>query len=359
MSSIDTLDIQIHKTNQSTLGDVDFDNLTFGKHFSDHMFIADYKNERWNDFRIVPFGPISIHPSMSALHYGQSIFEGMKAYKNPEGEVLLFRPWENAKRMNASARRMCMAEIPEEYFLDAVTTLIHLDRDWVSNKEGHSLYIRPFMFASEPVLGVRPSSEYTFMVFSSPVGNYYSGAIKLMLETHYSRVAKGGTGTAKAAGNYAAALYPARLGQQKGYNQQLWTDAAEHKYIEESGTMNIFFMINGTLITPSLQTDTILAGITRDSVIHIAKHWGIPVEERLISVEELESAISTGTLTEMFGAGTAATIAHVELVNIKGTDHILPAVEKREFSNKVATFLSDIRTGKTEDIFNWTYRIPQ
>lgn len=358
MSLTDVMNIQVDKTNHSHIHEVNFDDLPFGKYFSDHMFMAKAINGEWGDFHIKPFGPIAIHPSMSALHYGQSIFEGMKAYRASNGDIMLFRPWENSRRLNRSAQRMCMPELPEEYFMEALTTLMEVDHQWVSDKEGHSLYIRPFMFASEPVLGVRPASEYTFMIFSSPVGNYYNGPIKLMLETRYSRAAKGGTGNAKAAGNYAAALYPAKIGQQKGYNQQLWTDSSEHKYIEESGTMNIFFMINGTLVTPPLSTETILAGITRDSVIRIARHWGVPVEERLISVEEMDEAIASGTCTEMFGAGTAATIAHVELVHVNGVDRVLPPVENREFSNKVARYLSDIRTGKEEDIFNWTLRIP-
>lgn len=351
------MNIQIDKTSHSHIHEVNFDDLPFGKYFSDHMFTAKAVNGEWGGFHIKPFGPIAIHPSMAALHYGQSIFEGMKAFRASNGDIILFRPWENARRLNHSAKRMCMPELPEEYFMEALTTLLKIDHQWVSDKEGHSLYIRPFMFASEPVLGVRPANEYTFMIFSSPVGNYYNGPIKLMLETHYSRAAKGGTGNAKAAGNYAAALYPAKLGQQKGYHQQLWTDSSEHKYIEESGTMNIFFLINGVLITPPVTTGTILAGITRDSIIQIARHWGIPVEERLISVEEMDDAIASGSCTEMFGAGTAATIAHVELVNVNGVDRMLPPIEKREFSTKVAQYLSDIRTGKEEDIFNWTLRI--
>lgn len=359
MTTTDSLHIQIEKNTHPILNQVDFDQLPFGKYFSDHMFISLYKDEAWINSRIVPFGPISMHPSMAAIHYGQSIFEGMKAYKAANGDILLFRPWENAKRLNRSADRMCMATLPEDYFLEALTTLIQIDRDWVSAKEGHSLYIRPFMFASEAILGVRPANEYTFMIISSPVGHYYNGPVKLMLETHYSRAAKGGTGTAKAAGNYAAALYPAKIGQQQGYNQQLWTDSSTHQYIEESGTMNIFFVINGTIVTPSLEGDTILPGITRDSIIRIAHHWGIPVEERPISIDELEDAIRSESLSEMFGAGTAATIAHVDSVNIRGVDRKLPDVAKRKFSNEVAQYLSDIRTGKADDIFEWTYRIPR
>ncbi|MBE2246114.1 MAG: branched-chain amino acid aminotransferase [Candidatus Competibacteraceae bacterium] len=359
MTTTDSLNIQIEKTSHSSIHKVDFDQLPFGKYFGDHMFSALFRNEAWSDFRILPFGPISMHPSMAALHYGQSIFEGMKAYRADNGDILLFRPWENARRLNRSAERLCMATIPEEYFMDALSTLIDIDREWVSGREGHSLYIRPFMFASEAILGVRPAQEYTFMIFTSPVGNYYNSPVKLMLETHYSRATKGGTGTAKAAGNYAAALYPAKLGQLKGYSQQLWTDSSTHQFIEESGTMNIFFVMNGKLITPSLESDTILSGITRDSIIQVARHWRVPVEERAISVDELDDAIQSGALTDMFGAGTAATIAHVELVNIRGVDRVLPDIKTRQLSNDIARFLSDIRTGKADDIFEWTYRLPR
>lgn len=353
----DMLPIQITRTPASGLPAVDFETLVFGKHFADHMFIADYRDGAWGDYRILPFGPVEMHPSMSAIHYGQSIFEGMKAYRSPEGDVLLFRPHDNARRLNHSARRMCMAELPEDVFMDSLLTLINLDRDWVSGGEGHSLYIRPFMFATEAFLGVKPSDEFRFMIICSPVGNYYQGPIKVKVEPFYSRATKGGTGTAKAAGNYGAALYPAKLGQDQGYRQLVWTDSAEHKYIEESGTMNIFFMINGTLVTPTLETNTILSGVTRDSVLTIARSWGIPVEERLISVEEVIDGIRSNKITEVFGAGTAATIAQIELMNIKDQDYALPAVETREFSNKVARYLTDIRTGRVDDPYGWVVRV--
>lgn len=358
MENQETLvDIKVTKVNQSSISQVDFENLVFGKHFSDHVFIADYKDGEWQNARIEPFGMMQVHPAMSCLHYGQTIFEGMKAYRTVDNEVVLFRPDKNAARMNVSAARMCMAEIPEELFLAGVKSLIEIDKNWVSEKNGYSLYIRPFMFASEPVLGVRPAKEFRFMIFTSPVGNYYNGAVKVKVEMNYSRVAKGGTGVAKTGGNYAAALYPAQLSQNEGYNQNVWTDAAEHKYIEESGTMNIFFVVDGKLITPSLQDGTILDGITRDSIITLAKHLNIPIEERKISVDELKEAAEQGKLTEAFGAGTAATIAQISLIHILGKDYTLPEVETRPISNKIAQTLSDIRTGRSEDIFGWLYKI--
>lgn len=353
----DVMNIQITKNTISNLDKVDFDNLVFGKHFADHMFIADYNNQEWGDFRIVPFGPLQMHPSMSAIHYGQSIFEGLKAYRNPDNEILLFRPLDNARRLNHSAARMCMAELPEDYFMESLITLMDVDRNWVSGREGHSLYIRPFMFATEAFLGVKPSDQYRFMIFCSPVGYYYQGAIKVKVEPFYTRAAAGGTGTAKAAGNYAAALYPARLGQDAGYRQLVWTDAKEHKYIEESGTMNIFFYMDGKLITPGLDSGTILSGITRDSVITIAKSWGVPVEERKISVDEITDGIRSGKLKEVFGAGTAATIAPIELMNIEGKDYELPAQDQWELAPKVLKYLTDIRTGKADDPFGWIVKV--
>lgn len=351
------LDIAITKNEHSKIGEIDFENLAFGKNFSDHMLLADFENGQWGDFRIQPFGNFEIHPSMASLHYGQALFEGLKAYKSPQGEVLLFRPLENARRMNRSAQRLCMAEMPEEMFMEALTSFLDVERDWVSDKEGCSLYIRPFMFSTEAFLGVKPADFYRFMIITSPVGNYYDGAIKVKVELEYSRAGRGGTGTAKAAGNYAAALYPAKMGQDKGYRQLVWTDSIEHKYIEESGTMNIFFVIDGKIITPSLDSGTILAGVTRDSIIQVAKSWGLTVEERKISVDEVVETINNKKLTEVFGAGTAATIAQIELMNIGDKDYTLPPVANREFSNKVAKYLSDLRTGKIEDPFGWVVRI--
>lgn len=357
MQGTEVLDIKTRTTKQSRISEVDFEKLVFGKIFGDHMFIADFENDRWQDLRIEPYGKMELEPSFSALHYGQSIFEGLKAFRDASGDILVFRPQMNAARMNRSAERMCMAQIPEEIFLEGLYSLISLDRNWISKKEGHSLYIRPFMFATECYLGIKASDTYRFMIITSPVASYYEGPVKVKVEPKYSRATKGGTGTAKAAGNYGASLYPAKMGQQKGYRQLVWTDSSEHEYIEESGTMNIFFMIDGKLITPSLETETILAGVTRDSIITIAKHWGIPVEERKVHMDEIIEAAKTGRLQEAFGAGTAATIAQIQLMNIREEDYLLPDVEKREFSNKVSRYLTEIKTGKVDDPFGWVVRI--
>ncbi|NUM51581.1 MAG: branched-chain amino acid aminotransferase [Flavobacteriales bacterium] len=353
----ETAKISIEKTTTSKIDSVDFNNIKFGKHFSDHMFVAHYANGQWDELQIVPYGNISVSPACAALHYGQAIFEGMKAYKNKQGEVLVFRPYENAKRINISAKRMCIPEIPEDLFMEALTRLLQLDKNWVPTQEGASLYIRPFIFASEPVLGVRPAEEYTFMIITSPVGSYYGEPVNVKIETEYSRAADGGVGFAKAAGNYGAALYPAKLGQLKGYHQLVWTDAIEHKYIEESGTMNVFFHINNKLITPSLERKTTLPGVTRDSIIHIAKHWNIPIEEKRVSVQEVIEAIQNGTLKDAFGSGTAATIAQIKKIHFNGIDYELPPIENRELSNKLGQYLDCVKRGTEPDIFNWVMKI--
>lgn len=354
--SVKTLDIQINKVQNSRISEVDFDNLPFGRVFSDHMFTMDYENGEWKNPEIVPYADLKLSPATSSIHYGQSIFEGMKAFKNNEGQVQVFRALDNAKRLNLSAQRMAIPEIPEEVFMEALSTLLNVDKEWVPNKEGSSLYIRPFIFATDTYIGIKPSDNYKFIIFTCPVGAYYSEPLKVKVESHYTRAAKGGVGAAKAAGNYAASLYPAKQAQSQGYHQLVWTDAKEHKYIEESGTMNIMFVVNGKLITPK-SSDTILAGITRRSVVDIARDWGMNVEERVVSVEEIETAIKDGSLTEMFGAGTAATIAQIKLININGIDYDLPAIESREFSNKVYHHLNAIKKGEVEDKFDWIIRL--
>lgn len=352
-----TVSIDIQKVENSRVNEIDFENLNFGREFSDHMFVMDYADGKWGTPKIIPFGNLSIHPATSALHYGQSIFEGMKAYRNKENEAFLFRPDMNIKRMNQSCERMCMPEIPEEIFMEALKTLVSLDKQWIPDTDGGSLYIRPFMFATDEYVGIKPSDNYRFMIFTCPVGGYYSTPVKVKLETHYTRAARGGVGQAKTAGNYAASLYPARLAQEQGYHQLLWTDGITHEYIEESGTMNVCFMIDGKLITPSEESDTILKGITKRSVIEIAKSWGIEVEERPVKVAEIIESIENGSLTEMFGAGTAATIAHIAVLGANGKDYELPPIENREFSNKVGAYLTDLKNGKIEDPFNWNMKL--
>lgn len=348
-----TTDIRVEQTQQSRLAEVDFENLVFGKVLSDHMLVAEYNNGTWKEASIVPYGNISISPSMSALHYGQSIFEGIKAYKLQDGRVSIFRPDKNWERFNKSAARLQMPEVPKEIFLDGLKQLLEVDQAWVPSKDGASLYIRPFMFATEAALGVHPSESYKFIVITGPVGAYYSKPISLKVETHYTRAADGGVGFSKNAGNYALALYPTELAHKEGYDQVMWTDARDHKYIEEAGTANLLFRIGDTIITP--HGDTILHGVTRRTIIELADEWGLKTEQRKVSVAELIEGIESGAVTEAFAAGTAATITHISKIGYAGKDYELPAVETREFSNKVFQYLNDLRYGKIEDPFGWNF----
>ncbi|HPW61098.1 MAG TPA: branched-chain amino acid aminotransferase [Cyclobacteriaceae bacterium] len=354
---VDTLKISTSRVSESRLAIVDLSNIPFGKVYTDHMFMADYRDGEWKHLRILPYGYIPISPATPALHYGQSIFEGMKAYPSEKGkEALVFRPLDNWKRMNISAERMCMPVIPEELFMESLAALIDLDRAWIPETEGSSLYIRPFMFSADEYIGIRPSLDFTFMIILSPVGPYYSTPVKVKIETHYTRAVEGGTGFAKAGGNYGGAIYPAKLAQDQGYHQLIWTDGKTHEYVEESGTMNVMFVIDNVLVTPAL-SDSILAGITRKSVLELARHWGMQVEERKISVKELVAALEQGKVQEAFGAGTAATIAHIELIGHEGKNYELPSIEKRQLSNKVYAELESIKRGKSPDPFGWIYRI--
>jgi len=352
----ETLDIQIEKIQTSKLNAIDFDNLAFGKTFSDHMFVADYKDGEWQDLRITPFQDLTMSPANATLHYAQSIFEGLKAHKSDEGEILLFRPDANARRLIKSAERMCMPPVPEELFLEAVDALVDLDQKWVPNKPNTSLYIRPFQFADDPFIGVRPSESYKFIVITGPVGGYYSEPVKVKIERNFTRAAKGGTGAAKTAGNYAASLYPAKKAQEQGYHQLVWTDGKNHEYIEESGTMNIMFVINDTLITPPT-SDSILPGITRESALTLARDWGLNVEERPITVDEVISAIEKKQLTEAFGIGTAATVSHIKSIGYEDTDFVLPEIGTRPVSNRLLDTLTKIKLGQIEDNYGWIRKI--
>jgi len=349
--------IDIKKIATSRLSDVDFENLPFGRVFSDHMMVVEYKNGVWEMPQIIPFEPLQMNPATSVIHYGQSIFEGMKAFKNKDGEVLLFRPDENMKRLNISAKRMCMPEIPEAIFKQGLMTLLDMDRNWVMGDEESSLYVRPFMFATDEYIGVKPSSTYKFMIFTCPVKKYYSGSVKVKIEEEYARSMSGGTGYAKAAGNYAASLYPAKLAQEQGYDQLLWTDAKEHKYIEESGTMNVVFRSGNTVFSPKV-SETILRGITRESVLQLARDYGYTVEERPIEVAEIVGLLKSNELHEAFGAGTAATIAPIATINFRGTDFDLPELNSWDFANKVKKHLTDIKRGRSEDPHNWISIVP-
>ena len=349
---IDILPIRTQATTDSRLAEQDFDHLEFGKIFSDHMFVVDYRDGEWQDAQIMPYGDISVSPANSALHYGQAIFEGMKAYHQADGGVALFRPLDNWARLNASAERMCMPAVPEELFMQGLRELIKLDAGWVPTLAGSSLYIRPFMFATDGFIGVRPSEEYRFVIFTCPVGLYYNKPLRVRFEQKYVRSAEGGAGFAKNAGNYGAAMYPTKLAQQEGYNQLIWTDASEHRYVEESGTMNAIFVVDGRVITPALST-SILDGVTRRSVLALARDFGLPVEERKVSSREIIEALQAGKLEEAFGVGTAATIAPIAVIGFEGHDYELPAVRPNGFSKRVSATLDAIRTGEGADVHNW------
>ncbi len=347
------MDIKITRTNQPKLNETDFDNLVFGKTHSDHMFVMDYIDGQWSIPEIIPYQPFSYEPNLAVFHYGQSVFEGLKAYKFPEtGAIKLFRPEEHIRRFNISAERLCMPVVDENIFLEALKQLITVDKDWVSDKEGNSLYIRPFMFATDESLGVIPSKSYKFIIFTSPASVYYADSVRLKIETEFVRAAEGGIGFAKSGGNYAASLLPAKKALEEGYTQVLWTDSKEHKYIEEAGTMNVVFQIEGILVTPKLST-SILDGITRKSVIALAKKWGYKIEERKIAVQEVLTAIQEGRLDGAFGTGTAVTIHEIVTIGENGKDYDLPPVEGREFSKRVSEYLYKLKLGQVEDDMNW------
>lgn len=334
--------------------------LKFGTIFTDHMFIMNYETGKgWHDARIVPYAPLSLEPSAMVFHYGQEMFEGLKAYKTEDGRTLLFRPDKNIERANNTNRRICIPEIPEEDFLDAIKAIVKTDEAWIPTKPGTSLYIRPFIIATDPFLGVRPSDTYMFIIILSPVGAYYPeglNPVKIWIEDEYVRAVKGGVGEAKTGANYVASLKAQVKAHDDGYSQVLWLDGVERKYIEEVGAMNIFFKINGTVVTPKLN-GSILPGVTRNSVIHLCKEWGIPVEERRISVDELYEASKDGSLEEVFGTGTAAVISPVG--HLRFEDHVIQIKDGGigELSQKIYDTITGIQLGKIEDPFNWTVEV--
>ncbi|MDB5011379.1 MAG: ilvK [Mucilaginibacter sp.] len=352
----ETLDIKITKTNNSRLAQTDFNNLPFGHIFSDHMFVADYADGEWKNFQIVPYGDIALSPAIASLHYGQSFFEGLKAYKHADGKVSVFRPNKNAARFNKSAQRLCMPDLPEEVFIQSIATVVDIDREWVPAKPNHSLYIRPFMFATDPFLGVGASKTYKYMVITGPTGPYFTKPLRVKIETYYTRAAEGGMGYAKSSGNYGGAMLPARKATEEGFDQLIWTDAKEHQYIEEMGSANAMFVLDGKLITPSTQ-DTILDGVTRNTVLTLAREWGYPVEERRIAVAEIIEGAKNGKLTDAFGAGTAATIAPVGSISYNGEEYFLSDPKEREFSQKVLKTLDAIRYGNAPDTHGWNYMV--
>jgi branched-chain amino acid aminotransferase len=337
-----------------------FSNLSFGKTFTDHMFMMDYTHDRgWHDPRIVPYQPLTLDPSATIFHYGQTVFEGLKAYLSEKEEVFLFRPEENMKRLNRSCERMCIPPIDEEMGLKAIKKLVAIDRDWIPNLEGMSLYIRPFVISTEPSLDVEPSSSYTFMIILSPVGSLYKegmNPVKIAVEQEYVRAVRGGTGNAKTAGNYAGALLAQEKSGKTGYSQVLWLDGKEQKYIEEVGSMNVFFKINGEVMTPAL-SGSILEGITRKSVIELLEHWNVPVTERKISIEEIYDAHQNGQLEEAFGTGTAAVISPIGELFWKNEKLIINGGKTGPLAKKLYDALTGIQTGKMDDPFGWRVKV--
>lgn len=354
------LDIRIEKnTTPKELPKAD-DPLKFGTIFTDHMFVMNYEaGKGWHDARIVPYQPISLEPSAMVFHYGQEMFEGLKAYKAEDGRVLLFRPDKNIERANKTNRRICIPEIPEEDFLQAIKAVVKADEAWIPSKPGTSLYIRPFVIATDPFLGVRPSETYLFLIILSPVGAYYPeglNPVKIWIEDEYVRAVKGGIGEAKTGGNYVASLKSQVKAHDEGYSQVLWLDGVERRYIEEVGAMNIFFKINGVIVTPELN-GSILPGVTRDSVINLCKSWGLPVEERKISIDEIFEAYKNGSLEEVFGTGTAAVISPVG--QLRWEEHIMKVQDGGigEYSQKLYDTITGIQLGKLEDKFNWIIEV--
>lgn len=347
--------ISVTPTKKSRISTVDFSNIPFGKVISDHMFIADYDGKEWVNPRIEPFHHLEISPANLALHYGQSIFEGMKATKR-NGEPVLFRPDAHARRLNLSAERMCMPTFPEDLFLQALRMLVDLDRDWIPETEGYSLYIRPLMFATDAYFGVHASETYQFIIFTGPVGPYYPKPVRLWVEEVFTRAAQGGVGEAKCAGNYGASLLPAQRARQAGYDQVMWMDAQEKKYVQEVGTMNLFFVMDGKIITPAT-TGTILRGITRDSFMTLLKDWGYTAEDRLLSIAEIADAYWRGTLQECFGAGTAAVVSHVSEITWRDRKLELPPVDEkhRPIGTRLKNYINQLRVGRIPDKYGWLY----
>lgn len=348
--------INITKVETSKLKEMSLENLPFGRYFTDHMLEADYENGEWKNVEIKPYQPLLLEPSLAALHYGQAIFEGIKAYKDAEGNAAIFRPFDNFKRFNVSAERMNMPVVPEEIFIEGMRMLIELDKNWIPSLPDHSLYIRPFMFSSDPVIGVKPSDTYKFIIILSPTGPYYAAPMRIYVEETYTRAAPGGVGFSKNAGNYGGSMLATALAKKQGYDQVLWTDAFEHKYLQEVGTMNVFFVIGNKVVTPSLEDGTILAGVTRDSAITVLKEMGFEIEERKISIDELIETHKAGQLREVFGTGTAATISLIK--ELKYKDYVMHFdTDGWKTAPELKTRLNAIRNGEVADVHGWMYKI--
>jgi branched-chain amino acid aminotransferase len=349
--------IQTSKVKESRSSQIDPNNIKFGQTYSDHMLIANYSHQAWHDPEILPYDNLILSPSTTFMHYGQAIFEGIKAYKDKNGRIKIFRPYDNWKRFNLSAWRMGMPEVPESIFMDGMRQLIELDKHWVPDSEGCSLYIRPFMLGVDEFIGVKPAEKFKFLIITSPAGAYYAEPIKIYVHEKYTRAAQGGVGMAKAAGNYGAAMMPTIEVRKLGYDQVLWTDSVEHKYVQEIGTMNVFFVVNGKVLTPSLEEGTILNGITRDSIITVLREKGYEVEERPVSIDELSEAFDNGVFTEAFGAGTAAVVAPIKELFYNGKSMVLPGLNENSVSSRAKKELADIRYGKVTDQHSWMYDV--
>ena len=350
--SLTTTDIIVRKTPNSRIAQLDPNNLQFGMLYSDHMFQCHYEDGQWQQPEIVPYGNLSLSPATTFMHYGQAIFEGIKAYKDAEGKPYIFRPHDNWKRFNLSAGRMAMPAIPEEMFMEGLRQLIELDSAWVPSGDGTSLYIRPFMIATDEFIGVRPATKFTFLIITSPSGPYYSKPVSIYVQDKYVRAFPGGTGYIKSAGNYGVCMLPTQETREMGYDQILWTDGFEHRYVQEIGTMNVFFIIGDKAVTPNLD-GTILAGVTRDSIITLLKEHGVEVEERPISIDELIEAHKNGQLREAFGAGTAASIAPIAELTIHGEHIKMPDIDGWEIATHLKKQMADIRYSRIPDVHGW------
>lgn len=345
----------VERVNKSRLSEVDLDNIPFGREFTDHMFVMDYKDGKWQEGKIMPFQNMSLHPATSALHYGQSFFEGMKAEMGPDGSPILFRPEMNLRRMNKTADRLAMPNLQEAEFVEWLKELVSLDKAWIPTAEGSSLYIRPLMFATDAHVGVKIADTYRFVIMCCPVGPYYADPVSVYIEDKYIRAAPGGTGDAKSAGNYAPSLMPTKLAKKMGFDQVLWTSVIDHQYVQEIGTMNVFFVIDGVAVTPS-KDGNILEGITRDSVIQLLREEGMEVEERKVSVDELWAAHKAGKLEDCFGTGTAAVVIPIKSLGNKEETMELPPAESRKWSKLVKSRLVNIKRGLADDTHGWTVK---
>lgn len=347
--------IHVEKAKSSKIGKVDFDHLPFGEIFTDHMMVCDFRDGAWENPKIIPYQPLLIEPSARVFHYGQAVFEGMKAYRDDEGSVWLFRPDENFRRINSSSKRLAMPEFPEEYFFDGLKTLLSLDQEWIKPGIGNSLYVRPFVIASDPGIIAAPARQYKFMIICSPAQSYYGGEVRVKIAEKFSRAADGGFGYAKAAGNYAGQFYPTNLAKEEGFQQVVWTDAKTHQFLEEAGTMNIFVRLGDTLLT-SPTSDRILDGVTRKSVLALAKDQGIDVDVRPVAVSELVEGMENGSLKELFGSGTAAVINPILGFGYKGKQYDLPKIED-SYASKLKEQLINIQYNRSEDKFGWRFKV--